>query len=235
MTPSSYRKRKQHLDISAQSAGKQSMVTELLLACGAIGALLNIVVLLILGATRPGYNAWIVPDSNLELGEGGWIQITNYIVTGALLLAFAIGMRRVLRTGPGSMWGPILLGAYGLTFIAIGPILPDPALGYPPGASSALTIHGAIHIVFGLLQFTSLIAACFVLARRDATLERRGWSWYSVATGLLVAASYVAFALTTKLFDGGPPGLIERIGIIGGGIWIALLATRLMGMRFLSA
>jgi hypothetical protein len=235
MTPSSYGKRKQHLEISTQSTGKQSMVTELLLACGAIGALLNIVVLLILGATRPGYNAWIVPDSNLELGDGGWIQITNYIVSGALLLAFAIGTRRVLSTGRGSMWGPLLLGIYGLTFIVIGPILPDPALGYPPGASSALTIHGAIHILFGLLQFTSLIAACFVLARRDATLERRGWSWYSVATGLLVAASYVAFVLTTKLLDGGPTGLIERIGIIGGGIWIALLAIRLMGKRLLPA
>lgn len=213
---------------SAQSTGEQSVSMRLLLACGVIAPLLNSVVILILGAIRPGYNAWIIPDSNLELGDGGWIQITNYVVTGALLLAFAIGMRLLLRTGRGSTWEPILLGIYGITFIVTGPILPDPALGYPPGASSALTIHGAIHIVFGLLQFTSLIAACFVLARRDAALERRGWSWYSVATGLLVAASYVAFVLTAKLLDGGPTGLIERIGIIGGGIWIALLAIRLM-------
>src|SRR5215470_19651454 len=103
MTPSSYGKRKQLLEISTQSTGKQSMVTEPLLACGAIGALLNIVVLLILGATRPGYNAWQVPDSSLELGEGGWIQIANYIITGVLLLGFAIGLRRVLRTGRGSI------------------------------------------------------------------------------------------------------------------------------------
>ena len=219
------------METSAQSAGEQKILTRLLLACGAIGSLLNSVVILILGAIRPGYNAWIVPDSNLELGDGGWIQITNYIVTGALLLAFAIGMRLLLRTGRGSTWGPILLGIYGLTFIGIGIFVTDPALGYPPGASSALTIHGAIHILFGLLQFTSLIAACFVLARRDAALEGRGWSWYSVATGLLVAASYVAFVLTAKLLDGGPTGLIERIGIIGGGIWIALLAIRLMSKK----
>ncbi|MEV6427252.1 DUF998 domain-containing protein [Nocardia sp. NPDC051463] len=216
------------MDTSAQSAGGQSAAMRLLLACGVIAPLLNIVVVLILGAIRPGYNAWIVPDSNLELGPGGWMQITNYIVTGALLLAFAIGMRLRLRTGRGSTWGPILLGIYGLTFVAIGPILPDPSLGYPPGASSALTIHGAIHSLFGLLQFTSLIAACFVLARHDEELEGRSWSWYSVATGLLVAASYVAFVLSAKLSDGGPTGLIERIGIIAGGIWIALLAIRLM-------
>jgi hypothetical protein len=68
-----------------------------------------------------------------------------------------------------------------------------------------------------------------VLARRDAAdPARRGWVWYSLATGLLIAASDVAFVLTFKLWEGGPVGLIERIGIIGGGTWIALLAIRLM-------
>jgi hypothetical membrane protein len=212
------------------------MVTELLLACGAIGALLNIIVVLILGATRPGYNAWQMPDSSLELGEGGWVQITNYIISGALLLGFAIGLRRVLRTGRGSTWGPILLGIYGLSFVLIGIFITDPVLGYPPGASSTATIRGTIHILFGPIQFFSLAAACFVLARRDAAdPARRGWVWYSVATGVLVVASYIVFVLTFKLLDGGPVGLIERIGIFGGGCWVALLAIRLMGKRLLPA
>jgi hypothetical protein len=98
-------------------------------------------------------------------------------------------------------------------------------LGYPPGASDALTVHGAIHNLLGQLQFISLIAACFVLARRDAAMpEKRGWVLYSRATGLLVAASDVFFAVTFKW--GGPAGLVERIGIIGGCCWIALLAIR---------
>ena len=217
------------METSAQSAGEQPVAMRLLLACGAIGPLLNIVVLLILGVTRPGYNAWQIPDSNLELGEGGWIQIANYLVTGVLLLGFAIGLRRVLRTGRGSTWEPILLGIYGLTFIVTGIFVTDPVLGYPPGASSAPTVYGTLHNLFGQLQFISLSAACFVLARRDAAdPARRGWVWYSLATGLLIAASDVAFVLTFKLWDGGPVGLIERIGIIGGGTWIALLAIRLM-------
>ncbi|MFD4356313.1 DUF998 domain-containing protein [Nocardia sp. NPDC058518] len=216
------------MEASAQSTGEQTAAMRLLLACGVIAPLLNIVVIHVLGAIRPDYNAWVVPDSNLELGPGGWMQITNYIVTGTLLLAFALGTRQLLRTGRGSTWVPILLGIYGFTFVAIGPILPDPSLGYPVGASEALTIHGAVHSLLGLVQFSSLTAACFVLARRDQALESRGWSRYSVATGLLVATSYVAFALTAKLVDGGPAGLIERIGIIASGIWIALLAIRLL-------
>lgn len=119
------------METSAQSTGEQSAAMKLLLACGVIAPLLNSVVILILGAIRPGYNAWVVPDSNLELGEGGWIQITNYIVCGVLLLGFAIGLRLRLCTGRGSTWGPILLGIYGLTFIVTGIFVTDPVLGYP--------------------------------------------------------------------------------------------------------
>src|SRR5215469_18388406 len=218
------------METSVQSAGEQPVETRLLLACGAIAPLLNIVVLLILGATRPGYNAWLIPDSSLELGEGGWIQITNYIVSGVLLLAFAIGLRRVLRTGRGSTWGPLLLGLFGLSFIGIGIFVTDPVLGYPPGASSTATVPGTLHNLLGQLQFISLSVACFVLARGDAAdPARRGWTWYSVATGLLVVASDVFFFLTFEM--GGPAGLIERIGIIGGCSWIALLAIRLISKK----
>jgi hypothetical protein len=220
-----------NMGTSAQSAGEQPAAMRVLMACGAIGPLLNIFVLLILGVTRPGYNAWQIPDSSLELGEGGWMQITNYLVTGALVLGFAIGLRRVLRTGRGSTWGPILLGIYGLTFIAAGIFVTDPVLGYPPGASSTPTVHGILHDLFGQLQFISLSVACLVLARRDAADRAgRGWTWYSVATGLLVVASDVFFFFTFEM--GGPAGLIERIGIIGGCSWIALLAIRLMSKKW---
>jgi hypothetical membrane protein len=217
---------------STQSVGAQPLSVRLLLACGVIGPLLNVVVLLVLGATRPNYNAWRIPDSSLELAEHGWIQVTNYIACGALLLGFAIGLKRARRIGRGSTWGPILLGIYGLTFIVSGIFVTDPVLGYPPGASSTPTVHGDLHILAGQLQFISMSAACFVLARYDAADPgRRGWARYSVATGLLVAASDVAFVLTARFWDGGPTGLIERIGIIASGCWIALLAIRLMSKK----
>jgi len=215
------------METSAQSAGELPVATKLLLACGAIGSLLNFIVLLILGATRPGYNAWLIPDSSLELGEGGWIQIANYLVSGVLLLAFAIGLRRVLRTGRGSTWGPILLGLFGLSFIGIGIFVTDPVLGYPPGASSTATVPGTLHNLLGQLQFISLAAVCFVLARRDAAdPARRGWAWYSVATGLLVAVLFVLTGVAEAL--GGPAGLTQGICLMVGWSWIALLAIRLM-------
>jgi hypothetical membrane protein len=228
VTPSSYVKGEKHMETSAQSAGEQPVATRLLLACGAIAPLLNIVVILVLGATRPGYNAWQVPDSNLELGVGGWIQITNYLVSGALLLGFAIGLRRVLPTSRGSTWGPILLGLVGLGLIGAGIFVTDPGLGYPHEASTiTVTVHGTIHSLISLFVFISLPAACFVLARRDAAdPTSRGWAWYSVATGLLVVVFVVLTFVATAL--NGPAGLTQRIFLVVGWSWIAALAIRLM-------
>ncbi len=215
---------------SAQSAGEQPVAIRLLLACGAIGPLLFIVVFLIEGATRPHYSAWQNAVSSLSLGEGGWMQITNFIVCGALVLGFAIVLRRVLRTGRGSTWGPTLLGIFGLCLIGAGIFVTDPGLGYPPGASSMPTVHGTLHNLLSLFVFASLIAACFVLARRDAAdPAEHGWAWYSVATGLLVAVFFVLTGVVALL--GGPAGLMQRICIIVGWSWIALLAIRLMSKK----
>lgn len=62
-------KGEKYIETSAKSAGEQPVAIRLLLACGAIGPLLNIVALLILGVTRPGYSAWLIPDSSLARAQ----------------------------------------------------------------------------------------------------------------------------------------------------------------------
>jgi hypothetical protein len=42
------------------------------------------------------------PLSLLSLGDLGWIQIANFVVTGVLYVACAVGMRRALGPGPGA-------------------------------------------------------------------------------------------------------------------------------------
>src|SRR5215813_14180942 len=213
---------------SAHSAGERPVAIRLLLAGGVIGPLLFIVVFLIEGATRPHYSVWQDAVSALELGEGGWMQRANFIVCGVLVFGFAIGLRRVLRTGHGSTWGPILLGLVGLCLIGAGIFVTDPGLGYPHEAKTiTLTVHGILHNLFSLFGFISLPAACFVLARRDAAdPAAHGWAWYSVATGLLVVIFEVLTAVATAL--NGPAGLTQRIFLIVGWSWIALHAIRLM-------
>src|ERR1700680_3139124 len=73
----------------------QNPATRFLIAGGAIGSLLFIIVFLIEGATRPGYSAWHNYVSSLSLSNQGWMQIANFLICGLLTLGFAVGLRQV--------------------------------------------------------------------------------------------------------------------------------------------
>src|SRR5436190_635106 len=142
----------------------KSLVTRFLIAGGAIGPPLFIIVLLIEGATRPGYSAWHNYGSSLSLSDQGWMQIANFLVCGLLTLCFAIGLRQVFPTGT------ISACIFAVGLIVAGPFVTDPSLGYPPGTHSSgpQTLHGTIHGVAGLIVFSSLSITSFVMARRFA-------------------------------------------------------------------
>ena len=205
----------------------QQFITRFLLACGVIGPLLFILVFLIEGVTRSKYNAWHNFVSDLSMGQEGWEQIGNFLVCGALMLCFAVGLRRILRPGKGSVLGPILFGLFGLALIVVGLFVTDP-VGGPP------TVHGTVHNYVTLLVFVALIAACFVLARRfSGDPAWRAWAPYSIITGILVAMFYIATNVASFLdqsgtLQGAPVGLLQRTAIILGWGWVALVAFRLL-------
>src|SRR5438309_1112477 len=81
-----------------------------LLYAGIVGPPLFIVVFLFEGFTRPGYSQWRHYVSQLATGDGGWMQVVNFIVCGTLVIAFAVGLRSALRGSRGSIGGPVLIG-----------------------------------------------------------------------------------------------------------------------------
>ena len=76
------------------SLGAPSRETARLLACGVLAGPLFLAVLMIQAFTREGFDLSRHPLSLLSLGDLGSIQIANFVVTGALFVACAIGMRR---------------------------------------------------------------------------------------------------------------------------------------------
>lgn len=166
--------------------------TRRLLVCGVVAGPLFVVVVALQVLLRDGFDLSRHPISLLSLGSFGWVQIVDFVVSGALVLAAAIGMRRALREGPGRTWGPRLIGVYGVGLILGGVFLADPAFGFPPGTPPGMpdefSWHGIVHAVAPPLAFLALLAACFVFARRFAALQRRGWVAYCVGTALVVMA-----------------------------------------------
>jgi hypothetical membrane protein len=66
-------------------------IQQLLLSCGAIAGPFFIVVFLIEGALQNGYDPLREAVSALATGPRGWVQQANFIVTGALMFAYAFG------------------------------------------------------------------------------------------------------------------------------------------------
>jgi len=168
-----------------------------LLACGVVAGPLFTVVGLTQAFTRPGFDLTRHALSLLSNGDLGWIQICNFLLTGLLFVACAVGMRQVMRGSRGGTWGPRLIAVLGVGLICAAFFRADPGLGFPPGTpadANTLSWHGMVHLMVGTVSFLSLIAACFVFARRFVAQRLRGWATYSFVTGVLFFISLAGLA-----------------------------------------
>lgn len=206
---------------------------KLLLLAGVVGPLVFIVVFLFEGAARPGYSAWRHYVSQLATGDFGWMQVINFLICGTLVLAFAIGLRQTIKGTRGSIVGPLLLGLFAIALLVAGVFVTDPALGYPVGSPQVHTTHGLIHGLAGLAAFSLLALTGFVMAWHFAATRERRWAIYSGGVGLLIIAFFIASTTVSVMDANGtwhnaPTGFFQRIAIIGGWTWIAMVALRLI-------
>jgi hypothetical protein len=160
-----------------------------LLGCGIIAGPLFVVASVAQAFTRTGFDLGRHPISLLSLGSLGWVQVANFVVSGVLYVAGAVGLRMALRPGRGSTWAPRLVALTGVGLIVAGVFTTDAGAGFPPGAPAgapAMSWHGMLHEVGFALSFVGAIAACGVFARRYVALGRRGWAVAAVATVVAV-------------------------------------------------
>ena len=81
-----------------------------LLFAGVLAGPFYVLVGLLQVLIRPGFDIRRHALSLMSNGDLGWIQIGNFVISGALVLAAAVGMRRVLLPGKTALWAPLLLG-----------------------------------------------------------------------------------------------------------------------------
>jgi len=166
-----------------------------LLACGAISGPLYFLTSFTQAAVRDGFDLTKHPASMLSNGDAGWIQVTNFLVTGVLMIAGAIGLSRTLEPGRGSTWGPRLLGVFGASLLFAAVFKADAGNGFPVGSGPAtLSTAGILHMTAGSVGFLSLIVATFVFASRFSREGHRGWAICSRATGIAFFASFAGIS-----------------------------------------
>lgn len=212
-----------------QATPPMTNLSRKLLTCGILAGPLYIIVGVAQVLTREGFDPTRHALSLMSNGDLGWVQIANFIVTGLLVIAAAVGIRRVLHPGRAGTWGPLMLALYGLGLIGAGIFVADPALGFPPGTPAGppknITQHGMLHFVAGGIGFLGLIIACFVFARRFAKLGLQGWATFSAATGLIFFAAFFGIA------SGNSNVwiiLAFTAAVILSWLWISALSARLI-------
>ncbi|WP_030553227.1 DUF998 domain-containing protein [Streptomyces exfoliatus] len=172
------------------------------------------------GFARDGFDFTRNAISQLALGPAGWIQTASFVLTGALLIAGATGLRRVLRGGPGATWGAALVGVFGVSFWVAAAFPADAGAGFPVGApeETVMSGHGAVHMFGGMIGYLALCAALVVLARPLAARGLRGWAVASRAVPVAVLAGFMASAASVLAFTAGA-GL--------GLLWLSAVTARL--------
>ncbi|MFE0463573.1 DUF998 domain-containing protein [Kitasatospora sp. NPDC058965] len=187
--------------------------TRTLLSAGAAAGPLFLGLGVLQGLTRDGFDFTRNALSQLSLGDLGWLQVTDFLVTGVLVLAGATGLRRALRGRPGGVWAPRLITAFGVSFLTAGVFTADPGKGFPaddPAANgTTLSWPGTLHLLSGTLGYLALVAAFLVLARHFAGRGERGWAIGSRVLPVLVLAGFASSAASMLAFTlGAGAGLL---------------------------
>jgi hypothetical protein len=198
--------------------------TRALLAGAVLAAPLWAAVSLAQAATREGFDLTRHPLSALSTGDLGWLQITNFLVAGALTAAGAVGLRRSLRGAPGGTWAPRLILVNGLGMIAAGLLVMDPADGFPVGTPAGtpeqLTWHGYGHMAAGSVSFAALIAACYVLGHHYGRTGHR-----SAAAASRVAGTALLVGNGWAMTGGQYGSLTLAVGAVTAMLWVSAVAA----------
>lgn len=190
-------------------------ITKSLLGYGVVAGPIYLATSLIHALARPGFDLSRHAWSQLALGEPGWIHTTALTLTGLMVIAASIGLRRALLTGPAASWSPRLLAIFGLSMITAAVFPVDPAGGFPTDQPHTTTISttAMIHMLAGAIGFASLSASLVLLGRR---LSREGFPALATACriiGPLFLAAFAAMASATLGTAGIPVFVIAVITV----------------------
>ncbi len=144
-----------------------------LAVAGMISPVLFTISIIVAGSLRAGYSQFSGAGiSELGVGPNAAIWNVGAIIFGLLIIAFAFGLHRGMSQGKSSKIGPALVGVSGAGFVG---------LGLFPANSVMLSFHQS----FALVVFAaSILAPLFIMRRVGRNQDRKGYRYYSLATGI---------------------------------------------------
>lgn len=208
------------------SSQADATATNRLLGLGVLAGPLYLVVGIAQALLREGFVFARHPLSVLANGPGGWVQTANFIVTGVMVIAVAIGFRRALA--PRSLAVSLFLGAFGASMLVAAAFRADPMDGFPVGTPNGppttISTSGLVHFAAGGLGFVSLAVSClvaaWVMSRRNVPSLAR----LSLLAGIIILLGFFGMAIPHS-----SPVLGIWIAVVVGWAWLAVMSRHLIG------
>ena len=193
-------------------------------AAGIAAPILFTLLVIAQGLRHPDYSHTALAVSALAAWPGGWIQNLNFVATGLLMIAFALGLHCGIRPGRGGAVGPALLALGGIGLVVAGL--------FPWRLTEGAFIVPAGHVVGAVLSFLSTAGGFVVVSWRmagDPASHRL--SVYVFATGIAIIALFLIFGIYVR-----PPnaplhpwlGLVQRVTVAVWFVCTLVLAIRLL-------
>lgn len=130
--------------------------------------------------------------SGLALGSHGWIMTATFIISGLIMILFAVRLFADLKPDRTPRAGCALLAFAGLALAALA-FTTDPTIRTTPA-----TWHGRLHdlsfVLLGLTLFPAMIVLGFAFRKNER------WKNYALYTWLTLALAAPAFALKGAAF-----------------------------------
>lgn len=209
----------------ANGFDSSAAITRSFLGWGVAAGLFYLAVGIIRGLTREGFSFSEHALSLLMLGEGGWVQSANLMVSGAMVVAAALGLNMAMSPGKGARSAGLLVGVYGAALIGSGFFPPDPVDGFPTRESAAeATTGGLMHMALGGIGFLALVAATFVVA---GWLSRRGDSGGATRSRVAGSVVVVGFVGGAALSTSTAGVVMLWVAVVTGWLWLAITSLGL--------
>jgi hypothetical protein len=196
---------------AGRDIGRPTVAERSLVRYGIIAGPFYLVVGLAQALVRDGFDLKRHPLSVLANGSGGWVQTANFVLTGLMVIAAAVGLRRLLA--PRSSAASWFLGFFGAGMLAGAIFRADPVDGFPVGTPegmpTSVSTFGVLHFAVGGLGFLAWAISAILTGRALARRSQHALARYSVLSGVMIAAAFLG-------------GMMLPIGILG--IWLSVVA-----------
>ena len=211
------------------SSQADATATNRLLGFGVLAGPLYLLVGIAQALVRDGFVFARHPLSVLANGPGGWVQTANFIVTGLMVIAVAVGFRRALA--PRSVAVSLLLGAFGASMLVAAVFRADPMDGFPVGTPNGppttISTSGLVHFAAGGLGFVSLAASCLVAAWVMSRRHVPSLARLSLLAGIIILLGFFG----GMAVPGSSPVLGIWIAVVVGWAWLAVMSRHLSATR----